>query len=281
MFVEGHAEASEALTERPEKWGDSVSLSRSAHSLHVTANRACWQRWAADYAAAGERAWAAAEPTWGIWGLPESQARMFPASLRGLDTVELGCGTGYVSAWIARRGGRPIGIDNSWAQLETARRLQRQHGLVFPLVHADAERTPLGDRCADLVISEYGACLWCDPHRWIPEAARLLRPGGELRFLTNAYLLSLVLPPEVERASERLARPQFGDPQMRAPDGSVEFHVPHGTMIRWLRANGFEVLDLVELETPADATTRCDWVTAEWASRWPSEEVWRAVKKGG
>lgn len=255
-------------------------LDGSSHSPHVAANRGCWQRWAADYAAAGERAWEAAEPTWGIWGLPETQARMLPASCDGLDAVELGCGTAYVSAWIARRGGRPVGIDNALAQLETARRLQREHGLAFPLVHADAERTPLRDRCADLVISEYGACLWCDPYRWIPEAARLLRPGGELRFLTNGYLLSRVLPPAPEPAGERLVRPQFGDPRVDETDGSVEFHLPHGTMIRWLRANGFEILDLVELETPADAVTRCDWITAEWASRWPSEEVWRAAKKG-
>ncbi len=256
-----------------------MSRAQPSHYPHVAANRTCWQRWAADYVAAGERAWAASEPTWGIWGLPESQVHMLPASLDGLDTVELGCGTGYVSAWIARRGGRPVGIDNAWAQLESARRLQRQHRLVYPLVHADAERTPLRDGCADLVISEYGASLWCDPYRWIPEAARLLRPGGELRFLTNGYLLSLVLPPEVERASERLVRSQFASPEVRAPDGSVEFHLPHGTMLRWLRANGFEVLDLVELEAPADATTGADWITADWASRWPSEEVWRAVKK--
>jgi hypothetical protein len=32
---------------------------------------------------------------------------------------------------------------------------------------------------------EYGAAIWCDPYRWIPEAARLLRPGGELLFLGN------------------------------------------------------------------------------------------------
>jgi cyclopropane fatty-acyl-phospholipid synthase-like methyltransferase len=35
-----------------------------------------------------------------------------------MDTIELGCGTGYVSSWLARRGARPVGIDNSEAQLE-------------------------------------------------------------------------------------------------------------------------------------------------------------------
>ena len=50
----------------------------------------------------------------------------------GKDTIELGCGTAYVSAWLARRGARPVGIDNSAKQLETARRLQEEHGLDFP-----------------------------------------------------------------------------------------------------------------------------------------------------
>ncbi len=51
---------------------------------------------------------------------------------------------------------------------------------------ADAERVPLADARFDLAISEYGACLWADPHHWVPEAARLLRPGGDLIFLTRA-----------------------------------------------------------------------------------------------
>ncbi len=252
----------------------------SSTRAHVLANRACWQRWAADYVAAGEREWRAAEPSWGIWGVPEARARMLPASCSGLDAVELGCGTAYVSAWIARRGGRPVALDGAWAQLETARRLQREHGLFFPLLHADAEHVPLADGCADLVISEYGACLWCDPYHWIPEAARLLRPGGELRFLTNGYLLTLVLPPSPAVAGETLVRPQFGSHRLRDTDGSVEFHLPHGEMIRWLRVNGFEILDLVEIEAPADATSRYDFVSVGWASRWPTEEVWRAVKRG-
>jgi SAM-dependent methyltransferase len=56
---------------------------------------------------------------------------MLPDDLAGLDAIELGCGTGYVSAWMARRGARVVGIDNSARQLDTARRLQREHGLDF------------------------------------------------------------------------------------------------------------------------------------------------------
>ncbi|MFZ0187414.1 MAG: class I SAM-dependent methyltransferase [Streptosporangiaceae bacterium] len=84
----------------------------------------------------------------------------------------------HISAWLARRGARPVGLDNSAAQLATAARLQDRFGLRFPLIHASAEQIPLADAAFDLVISEYGASISCDPYAWIPEAARVLRPGG-------------------------------------------------------------------------------------------------------
>src|SRR3954451_5005453 len=182
-------------------------------SDHVARNRAQWDRWAADYVAAGERQWAQDEPSWGIWSVPEAQLEMLPSDPAGLDAIELGCGTGYVSSWLARRGARPVGIDNSEAQLATARRLQREHGLEFPLLHGNAERVPYPDASFDLAISEYGASIWCDPYLWIPEAARLLRPGGWLIFLCNGLLAMLGTSPEDTEdvlIGSRLRRPLFG-----------------------------------------------------------------------
>ena len=59
-------------------------------------------------------------------------------------------------------------------------------------------------------------------------------------------------------------------------DECVEFHLSHGEMIRLLRGNGFEVCELIELRPGPDAVSRVGYVSAEWARRWPSEEVWRA-----
>jgi ubiquinone/menaquinone biosynthesis C-methylase UbiE len=159
---------------------------------HVRRNRIAWDKWAPDYADAGAVLWAQDVPTWGIWGVPESRLRMLPSDLAGKDAIELGCGTAYVSAWLARRGARVVGIDNSEAQLATARALQRKHGLEFPLLHGNAETVPCPDERFDFAISEYGACLWADPHRWIPEAARLLRPGGRPRFPRQLVLVDAV-----------------------------------------------------------------------------------------
>jgi SAM-dependent methyltransferase len=212
--------------------------------------------------------------------VPESELRLLP-ELEGKDVIELGCGTAYVSAWLARRGARVTGIDNSLKQLETARRLQAEHALQFPLILGNAESVPLPDASFDLAISEYGAAIWCDPFLWIPEAARLLRPGGELLAIGNHAFSMCLLPDEDLPAGETLLRPYFGMHRFEWPDdGSVEFHLPHGELFRLLRDSGFEVLDLIEIQAPEGATSRHTHVTGEWARKWPAEEVWRARKRG-
>ncbi len=247
---------------------------------HVLRNRAVWDRWAPDWVAGGQRNWAAHEPDWGIWGIPESQLRLLD-DVEGRDVIELGCGTAYVSAWLARRGARPVGIDNSPKQLETARTLQVKHKLEFPLLLGNAESVPYPDASFDLAISEYGAAIWADPYLWIPEAARLLRPGGRLRFLGNAFLFILCCPDEDDKPpTDRLLSDQFGACRFEWPsDESVEFHLPHGEMIRLLRKSGFEIEDLIEIQAPEGATTKYPWVDPVWARRWPTEEVWKARKK--
>src|SRR6266542_6792193 len=132
----------------------------------VAINRGVWtrsnERWGDENALAS---WQAPEITWGTWGVPESQLQALPADVAGLDVVELGCGVAYFSAWLARRGAHPVGIDPTPAQLETARRCQRETGIEFPLVEAYAESGPLPDAAFDLVLSEYGASIWADPQR--------------------------------------------------------------------------------------------------------------------
>lgn len=259
---------------------DKSGTSPSDLPEHVRHNRAVWDKWASEYVQPGEAAWASQTPTWGIWGVPESELRMLPEDLAGQNAIELGCGTAYVSAWMARRGARVVGIDNSAAQLATARRLQRQHGLDFPLLHGNAEAVPYPDASFDFAISEYGACLWADPQRWIPEAARLLRPGGRLVFLVNSLLMVLCAPEEDVAATDRLLRPAFGLYRIEWPgESGVEFHLSHGDWIRLLHRSGFEIEDLIEVCPAATATTRYPFVTLDWARKWPSEEVWKVRKR--
>jgi SAM-dependent methyltransferase len=241
-----------------------------------------WTRKNAEYTdrQASEQ-WAHTDLTWGVWGAPEAELGTL-GDVAGLDVVELGCGTAYVSAWLARRGARPVGVDVTPAQLETARRMQAQHDLVFPLIEASADEVPLPDASFDLAISEYGASIYCDPYRWIPEAHRLLRPGGRLWFLRNSTLSMLCAPDlEVDRLGESLLRPQRGLLRLEWPDTvGVEWQLPHGELFRLLRRTGFDVVDLVELYAGADAVEHpyYTYVPVEWARDWPAEEIWVAEK---
>ena len=249
---------------------------------HVARNRAYWDQMADEYVQPGRKNWERTDPVWGIWDIPDSEVGILPADVAGMDVIELGCGTGYVSAWLARRGAKPIGIDNSPRQLETARGFQREFGIDFPLLLGNAEHVPFPNESFDLAISEYGAAIWADPYKWIPEAARILKPGGELIFLGNGVFVMLCVPDtEAEGAAdERLKRDYFGLHRLEWPDSDgVEFNLGYGDWIRLLRRSGFEIEDLIELRPAEGAITRYEWVTPDWARRWPSEQVWKARKK--
>jgi SAM-dependent methyltransferase len=242
---------------------------------HTELNRRHWEDTAA--AAHGPLArehWSRTEPCWGLWGTPEAEVSVLPADLSGMDVVELGCGTAYVSAWLARLGARPVGIDISAKQLATARAMQAEFGLDFPLIQGDAQQVPRPDASFDLAISEYGASLWCDPYRWIPEAARLLKPGGHLVFLTRSPLFALCARTD-DVASTTLQRPQFG---LHKVDygASAEFTLPHGETLRLLRDSGFTVEDLIEIQPPDPTHREYSEVSSSWALQWPSEEIWKA-----
>lgn len=245
---------------------------------YLARNRAAWTGYAAEFAVAGRRLWGS-EPQWGIWGIPDSEVGLLPKDLAGIRTLELGCGTGYVSAWLARRGAHPVGLDITPAQLANARQYQREFGLVYPLVEGPAEAIPLRDECVDFVVSEYGAAIWSDPYRWIPEAARVLRPGGRLLFLGNSTLLVLCMFEDNVPADPVLKRPLFGLHRLEWPtEDAVDFCLSHGAWIRLLRSHGFVIEDLVELQAPQGATTSFQYVDSKWASQWPSEEAWKARK---
>jgi SAM-dependent methyltransferase len=221
--------------------------------------------------------WAEDTISWGLFRRSEHEVGALgdPA---GADVLELGCGTAYLSAWLARAGARPVAVDLSRRQLATARRCQDRIGPRFPLVEAAAERIPLRSASFDLVVSEYGAGPWGDPAAWLPEAARVLRPGGRLVFLTNSVLACLCVPAEQGFAGDRLLRSQRDLYRVAWPGGGVEYHPGHGDWIRLLGEAGFVVDALHELYPPAGAPTHehYDIVTADWARRWPAEDLWVA-----
>ena len=150
---------------------------------------------------------------------------------------------------------------------------------MFPLIHGNAEQVPLPDDSFDLAISEYGASSWCDPTLWIPEAARLVRSGGQLIFLRNSTLVELCTAPDAEAAGDRLSRPYADVARINRPDGGTHFQLPTGPMIKLLRQSGFQLDELTEYVAPADAHSDYGYVPPEWASTWPSVELWKATRQ--
>src|SRR6266545_156605 len=129
---------------------------------YVAVNREQWTKANAEYTdARAHEAWSQREITWGTTRVRESDVNVIP-EVAGKDVVELGCGTAYFGAWLARRGARVIGVDVTPAQLDTARRMEAEFALGLQFVEANAEATGLPSESFDLVLSEYGASSGCE-----------------------------------------------------------------------------------------------------------------------
>jgi SAM-dependent methyltransferase len=97
----------------------------------------------------------------------------------------------------------------------------------------------------------HNAAIWADPYRWIPEAARILRPDGELVFLDNGTFWVLTVPETDDEgpAADRLLRPYFGMHRFDwAGQSGVEFAADEGI-------GGFESMPAVDVLTDAYRTS--------------------------
>jgi SAM-dependent methyltransferase len=246
---------------------------------HEQANRASWNAYSDEYQALhGGDLEIHAGFAWGTGQIPETELRIL-GEVADKDILEFGCGAAQWSIALARRGARPVGLDLSERQLEHARRLMAAAGVDFPLLHASAEAVPLPDASFDIVFCDHGAMTFADPDRTVPEAARLLRPGGLFAFNHGSTIETLCWPDGADRAGDRLVRDYFG---MRAvlDDGEVVFNLGYGEWIRLFRANGLIVEDLIEPRPATDTTsTYRDAAALAWARRWPAESIWR-LRKG-
>jgi SAM-dependent methyltransferase len=249
-----------------------MALSRAAR-----ANRAAWDRDSDSYQEKhrGHLAGAA----WGVWQIPEDALGVL-GDVTDKDVLEFGCGAARWSIALARRGARPVGLDNSERQLEHARAELEAAGVSFPLVHGSAEEMPFPDASFDVVFCDYGAMTFADPALTVPEVARVLRPGGVFAFSHETPLSWICWTAADDRPEPALQRDYFGMPPWEDPDGYVEFQLGYADWIALFRANGLAIEALVELRPAAGATsTYRDAEAREWARRWPHEEIWKLRKE--
>lgn len=245
----------------------------------VALNRAEWDAYSEEYQRrhavdlSGDRAAA-----WGLWRISETRLNVL-GDVSGKDVLEYGCGGAQWAIALAQRGARAVGLDISTNQLTHAAELIASAGVDIPLVQASGDATPFRSGSFDVVFNDYGVMLWVDPYDSVPEAARLLRPGGLLAFTTSSPLSIVCTDEAAESVSTTLHRDYFGMRRIAWPDG-VEFQLPHGEWIRLFKDNGLTVEDLIEVRPPEDAATTYDDAgrPASWARRWPAEDLWRVRK---
>lgn len=99
----------------------------------------------------------------------------------GLDVLDAGCGEGYLTRELVRRGaGRVHGVDTC-AEFVTAASTHPEHTAdTATFHHADVAQLPLPDRSIDLVIANRLPNGITDPQGRFREFARVLRPDGRL-----------------------------------------------------------------------------------------------------
>lgn len=246
-------------------------------SDYIERNRRAWDAWSASTAARSRNEWHTTELEWGLWNTPESELRLLDRLEPGSDVIELGCGTAAVSAWLKRHGMRPVAVDFSRRQLERARELQHELQINFPLVYGNAEDVPYDYESFDVAVSDYGASVWCDPVRWLPEARRLLRPDGRLIFFTPSPFLHACTPADGGEPDARLESDYFSLRYMEfGTEAGVEFQLTYSAWARLLRDTGFVIEDIIEPRPSPHAKPRHPLVSSGWARRWPTEVVWIA-----
>ena len=242
-------------------------------------NRAAWDATSDEYQQRHREFIGRAEARWGMWQLPESQLQIL-GDVADKDVLEYGCGAAQWSILLARAGARPVGLDNSGRQLEHARKLMAEADVHFPLVESSAEATPFSKESFDIVFCDHGAIGFTDPYKTIPEAARVLRPGGLLAFSMMTPFADACWPGGAETPGSQLTVDYFGM-HRREDEETIEFQLGYGDWIRLFAATGLVVEDLVELHPPPDAkSTYFGEDHLAWARRWPLEHIWKARKQG-
>ena len=181
---------------------------------------------------------------------------------------------------LAVAGARPVGLDLSDRQLEHARRLMAEAGLDFPLLHASAEAVRCPTRSFDIVFCDHGAMTFADPYRTVPEAARLLRPGGLLAFSHGIGDRSTWPGPTTPSAPERPLVARL----LRAAPARVERRgrVPAALRRMDPPVPGQRLRVIEDLLEPRPGRGRDEHLprcrNARRSRRWPAESIWRLRK---
>lgn len=230
----------------------------------VRANRGYWDNSAEEYLAEHGSFLGASEFMWCPEGIHESDVNLL-GDVRRRQILEVGCGAGQCSRWLAEEGAIATGVDVSAGMLEQASRLQREHPLsedATPptFLHADARELPFASNSFDVAFSSYGALPFVkDAEVVLSEVARVVRPGGRWAFSTTHPIRWMF--PDVPGEAGLTVEYSYFD---RTPyveissDGQPVYAEHHRTMGDWVNllvTAGFTIDSVTEPEWPESNQT--------------------------
>ena len=103
--------------------------------------------------------------------------------VRGQRILDAGCGSGYLSRILAKKGGRVVGVDHSQKLLEVARRVEKEDPLGVRFHEADLAHLSLpGEGTFDVIVSNVVLQDVVALGEAIRQLYQVLRPGGRLLF---------------------------------------------------------------------------------------------------
>jgi SAM-dependent methyltransferase len=221
------------------------------------------------------------------WGphCPNEDELHLLSEVKGLRTLEIGCGGGQNTIALARRGALATGVDLSDAQVEFARGLAQREGVAATFVQASAEDlSVLADGSHDLVFSAFAFHFVEHMDRCFAEAARVLVPGGRFVFSVDHpfwYCAADSTDLRVEFSYfDEMYWYDWEQDGMSTHPRMTEYHRTVGEWYRLFRGAGFEVEDIVEPE-PVESGSGQDWgggYAPERQRMLPATIIWKARK---
>lgn len=115
------------------------------------------------------------------------------SALNGKDVLDLGCGTGLIGAWAARRGATVTLVDGDLPSVRSAQATLAASGLSGVAIHSDVDAALDPEATFDVILTNppfhVGRGVVLDVAReFIAAAGRRLRPGGTLHLVANDFL---------------------------------------------------------------------------------------------
>jgi SAM-dependent methyltransferase len=214
----------------------------------------------------------------------DSILRLLPTLGTSLHSLEIGCGAGQNSIFLAKQGAQCVATDISEKQLAHGRRLAAAENaeVDFRRISMDSLREGLlAERSFDFIHSTYALPFSADPQKVIADAAAMLVPGGTL-LLTTGHPLYAGEWLDIGDNEDGLFLPDYFRPEpdvrMSLDDKtmSAAHYWPISAISEWIHSAGLVIDRLLEpapMPIPemseAEIRAQVPYESADWRALYP------------